>query len=163
MADVPDIVVRIPVELTRSMIIRAGVIADEARALELATEVHEVVAACAALYAASEFRVIEDLDEVFLPECDKRPKRKPNALETADFTLAVWRQTLVNSSGQNDDTPDAAEAEWISELLAGLCDHDLYLRWIRLGDVITECSAMSSPAAPSRPCSGMEPPSTDGR
>jgi hypothetical protein len=131
MAD--NIVVTIPVELTRAMIISAGVITDEARALELATELHDVVAEVMKLYRARKRRLVEYSD----PECEPtepvvlEEARYPNALEIADFTLAVWRQAL-GRPGQ-----DEAEAEWISVELAALVDDDLYLRWLMLGDVIT--------------------------
>ena len=44
-----NITVTISVELTQSMIIRHGAVADEKRAFELAQELHAVVAACRAL------------------------------------------------------------------------------------------------------------------
>jgi hypothetical protein len=115
MAD--PIVVSIPTELTAAMIIRAGVIKSEARAENLAHELHEIVAGFRELYLA------------------ERSELSP--LEIADFTLAVWRQALVNSRG-DDDTADAHEAGWISETLAALDDGgDLYLRWLTIGDVVT--------------------------
>jgi hypothetical protein len=107
-----DITVTIPVELTQAMIIRSGVIKDEARALELAIELHDVVAACVKLFLA---------------------KSKPSPLELADFALAVWRQALVSQDG----TSDGEEGAWTSEILGSICDDDLYLRWIMLGDVVT--------------------------
>jgi hypothetical protein len=118
-----DIVVRIPPELTAAMIIRAGVITNETRALELATELHEVVSQCVALWISSE--------------------RKPGPLEIADFSLAVWRQAIRNGRGDAPDGPDQAEAAWISETLAELCDNDSFLRWLMLGDVITGRDAAS--------------------
>jgi hypothetical protein len=134
------ITVTIPVELTRSMIIRAGVIGDEARALELAIELHEVVARCVELYRADKTRLVEFPNEDFNAEpVELEPLREHNALEIADFTLAVWRQALVSPCEEND-SPDAHEAAWISELLAGLCcdkDDDLYLRWLMIGDAVT--------------------------
>jgi hypothetical protein len=88
-----DITVTIPVELTQSMIIRAGVITDEARALELAVELHD--AECVKLFRAEKTRLVEHLDDgesgetVVLEDL-----REHNALEIADFTLAVWRSAL---------------------------------------------------------------------
>jgi hypothetical protein len=55
-------------------------------------------------------------------------------LEVADFSLAIWRSALVNSQG---DTRDGDEAAWASETLAAICDEDLFLRWILVGDVVT--------------------------
>jgi hypothetical protein len=108
--------VSIPVELTAAMVIRAGVIKDEARARDLAVELHDVVAKCVELYWA---------------------QRAPNALEIADFTLAVWQWALVSNSSPSD----GSQAGWISETLAALTlnvdDDDLYLRWLMIGDVVT--------------------------
>jgi hypothetical protein len=140
----PDILVSIPVELTQSMIIRAGVIDDEARALELATELHEVVAEVTKLYRVYKSRIVKFRDDDELAKLDPshapddelvvlEEARVPNALEVADFVLAVWRQALGKCS--TDD--DVDEGEWISVLLAALCDEDLYLRWSTLCEVIT--------------------------
>jgi hypothetical protein len=115
-----DIVVRIPVELTAAMIIRAGVIKNEARARELAIELHEIVAEAVKLYRAEKIRLVD------LP-CDPEgeptvlEERRPhNALEVADFTLACWRQALVSTGAMDEDSPDAAEGAWISETLAAI-------------------------------------------
>jgi hypothetical protein len=113
-----DIIISIPVELTCATILRGGVVEDSSRALELAEQLHEVVAACAERYIA---------------------ERKPDALELADFLLAVWRQSLVWA--QQRDTPDGEEAMWISELLESLFHDDdaneVYLRWLQVGDLVT--------------------------
>jgi hypothetical protein len=130
-----DISVTIPIELTQAMVIRGGVIRNEARALEFANELHEIVAELVKPYRASKTRLVKlddndpDAEPTVLEEL-----REPNALELADFTLAVWRQALVDG---RSDTPDSEEAAWISVKLTAICDDDLYWRWIRLGDVIT--------------------------
>jgi hypothetical protein len=113
-----DIQISIPVELTAAMIIRAGAIINETRALELATELHEIVAECVRLFRAD------------------KDGHTPDALQIADFTLACWRQALVSNAGQ-DDTSDCHEAEWISVELAEICDDDLFLRWMMIGDIVT--------------------------
>jgi hypothetical protein len=130
-----DITVTIPAELTQAMVIRRGVIKDERRALELALELHEVIAACVKLYRADKRRLVKlpDDDDPNEEPTVLEDLREPNALEVADFTLAVWRQALV--SGRSD-AADGEEAAWISETLATLCDEDLYLRWIKLADVV---------------------------
>ena len=52
-----DIDVKIPIELTAAMIVRAGVIKDEARAGELAVELHDIVARCVELFRADKRRL----------------------------------------------------------------------------------------------------------
>jgi hypothetical protein len=133
-----DIIVRIPPELTAAMIIRAGVIADEARALELATELHEIVPKLLALWLAEKRRLVELPDDPDEEPTVLEQARKPNALEIADFTLAVWRQAVRNSKDDGPDSPDRAEAGWISEELACLGADDLYLRWLMIGDIVTD-------------------------
>jgi hypothetical protein len=127
-----DITVTIPVELTQAMIMRGGVVEDEARAHELAIELHEVVAELVKLYRAEKTRVVEIPEGEDDPAkfVELEPSRTPNALEIADFTLAVWQQALPS-----DDEQD----EWISVKLAALCDkdEDLFLRWTTIGDVVT--------------------------
>jgi hypothetical protein len=124
----------IPVELTAAMVMRAGVITNEKRARELAEELHEIVAACVELFRADKRRFVRLPDDPEQEPTVLEDLRGPNALEIADFTLAAWRQALVLGDG---NTPDGAEAEWISVLLAGLCDEDLYLRWLMIGDIVT--------------------------
>jgi hypothetical protein len=115
------IVVSIPIALIVATILRRGVITDDARAEELARELHDIVAAFRERFFAETYGL--------------------SPLSVADLTLAVWRQALV--SGQ-DDTPDGDEAEWISENLAGFGDHDLFLRWLMIGDVVTGSGAAAT-------------------
>ena len=58
-----DIEIKIPVELTAAMIIRAGVITDEARAKELAVELHDIVAESVKLYRADRRRTVKLPDD----------------------------------------------------------------------------------------------------
>jgi hypothetical protein len=97
------------------MVIRGGVITSEARAEELARELHEIVAACVKLYRAN---------------------HSPDALQLADFTLACWRQALVSTTGQTD-TSDCHEAMWVTDELVGISHDDLYLRWLMIHDLVT--------------------------
>jgi hypothetical protein len=148
-----DIEVRIPVELTAAMVIRAGVITDEARVLELAHELHAIIAKFVELRRAEKRRLAEhpkgpdgednpDAEPVVPEEA-----RGPDALEIADFTLAAWRQALASTVGLTDDAPDCHEAGWISEELATITPledaDDLFLRWIMIGDAVTgsKCAA----------------------
>jgi hypothetical protein len=138
-----DISITIPVELTQSMIIRAGRIADEKRALALAHELHDVVLKCVQLFRARKRRLVEhpkgpdgeddpDAEPIELEEA-----REPNPLELADFTLACWRQALVGGEVSSDD----GEGRWIAEELASLLpvgDPDqLFVRWEIVCDLVT--------------------------
>jgi hypothetical protein len=142
-----DIKVSIPAELTAAMIIRAGVIKDEARALEIAHELHAVVAQCVKLRLAEKRSLVELPSDEELerdPEAEPvelEPARGPNALEIADFTLACWKQAMVGyqiTTGRQV-TPDGEEGAWISEELAALTlGHDpLYRRWCAVCNAIT--------------------------
>jgi hypothetical protein len=143
-----DIEVKIPVELTQSMIIRCGLITDETRARALAEELHEVVLAFTKLRLADKRRLVElPSDEDLEQDPDAEPVeleslRGPNALEIADFVLATWRQAMIGG----DVNPDGEEGAWISEELAALTlgDDRLWPRWCR--------SATRSPAPILRPC-----------
>jgi hypothetical protein len=139
-----DITVTIPVELTAAMIIRAGKIGDEARALVIAKELHEIVARCVELFRAERPDIVERADDDPGKFVTVEKAHERTALEIADFTLACWRQALVSTANQGDDTPDAHEAAWISVYLAGLLDDDLFLRWIMLADVVTgsDCASI---------------------
>jgi hypothetical protein len=123
-----EIVVRIPVELTQAMILRGGVIKDEARALELAVELHETVAEVMNLHRADRPRLVEfpngdyNAEPVVLEE-----RHEPTALEIAEFTLESWRRALPFNEEEED-------GGWISVELAGLCGDDLYRRWLTIGD-----------------------------
>jgi hypothetical protein len=135
-----NIEISIPLELTAAMVIRAGIIKNEARALELATELHEIVARCVELFRVDKRRLVElpDDDDPDGEPVELESLREPNALEVADFTLAVWRQALTSNC--DDDSSDAHEAEWISDRLAGLNGDgadDLYFRWLMIGDIVT--------------------------
>jgi hypothetical protein len=114
-----DIVVKIPIELTQRMITWMGVIKDEARALELAIELREIVHECV------ERRIAE------------YKSLSPITHDIAGFTLAVWRQALVSSQATREfflDTPDSQDAAWIS---VEICDYgDLFDRWVRVGDLV---------------------------
>jgi hypothetical protein len=119
-----NIEISIPVELTAAMVIRAGIITSEAHAAELAAELHDLIPEIVAAWAAHQGRF----------------GHPPTPLEIADFQLACWRQALVNASGLDGDSPDSAEAEWISVEIAALTADDggdLFLRWLVLGDIVT--------------------------
>jgi hypothetical protein len=126
--------ITISVELTQLRIIRAGVITDEARALELARELHEIIAQCVELYRAEKIRPVKFLDDD--PDAEPvelEPLRPTNALEIADFTLALWRCALTSDDGD--------EACWANETLSGITplndDKELYLRWMMISDIVT--------------------------
>jgi hypothetical protein len=90
---------------------------------------HDIVAKAAAHYGA-ERRTYQGSDGTVLET------RKPNALEMADFTLTAWRQALV-VAGPDPDTRDYEEGAWISGVLAGPGDDDLFVRWLKICDVAT--------------------------
>jgi hypothetical protein len=141
------ITVTIPVELTAAMIIRGGVVTDEALALSLAEELHDVVAKYVKLRLADKRRLVEypkgrdGEDDPEAGPIELEPSRGPNALEIADFTLAAWRQAMTGfqvTTGRQV-SPDGEEGRWISEELAALSlgDDSLWLRWCSVCDSVT--------------------------
>jgi hypothetical protein len=109
------IVLEIPLELTAAMVVQAGVVKDETRPRDLASELHEIVAGFRRLFAAD-------------------PHVSAGELILADLVLATWRQALVVAQS---DTPDSDEAEWISVHLAFMGDDNLYLRWLAVCVAVT--------------------------
>jgi hypothetical protein len=140
----PDLVITIPIELTQSLIIRrsAVVFGEEnalgaIEALKLAIELHQVI---------GEFVKLRLADQRRLTECSGYPDeapfplgemRGPNALEVADFTLTAWLNILGGQVSPRDD-------EWIADELVGLVPHDLYLRWLEIGDAVTGTNSAAS-------------------
>jgi hypothetical protein len=108
------------------------VIKDKNRAFELANELHDVVNRCVAAYAQIEEGEVK-ITGGKLERLSAR--RKPDAVELADFALACWRQAIV--SAPHADSLDAEEGHWISQKLAAIVDEDLFLRWTMLLDAIT--------------------------
>jgi hypothetical protein len=152
--------ISIPIELTAAMVIRAEVIKDEARAKELAIELHEIVAKATELYSARVTKLVatpEDHDDnkpLILADKSQidelvvlEEEHRTTPLELADFQLACWRTALVSTDGLPEDASDCEEAKWISEVLAGLVeagDDSLYWRWRELGDIITGSDLVAS-------------------
>jgi hypothetical protein len=115
-----DITISISTELTRLMILRCCSIKDRTRALELAIELHDIIAKCVELF---------------------RAKRKPGAVAIADFALAVWQQTL-----ERFDLPKIigdGETVRISDELRAICDDALFQRWLMVSDTIAGLDAVS--------------------
>jgi hypothetical protein len=108
-----DMELKFPLALTAARIIRAGVIEDEAVALKLAHELHDIVATYRALYAAR-------------PECERD---YPCAdIEEADVIDTIVRTTLGN--GPND------HGGWVYERFLGVDGEDLYVRYMKLADKV---------------------------
>jgi hypothetical protein len=110
------------------------------KARELAIELHDIVAECVKLYRADKRRLVEYPDD----DPEREPivleaLREPNALELADFRLAVWRQALRDGAGDDPNGLDYSEGAWISEVLVGLCDEDLFMRRLTVCDFIQPC------------------------
>jgi hypothetical protein len=142
-----NINVSIPVELTQSMIVRRGVVESEALALELAHELHDVIARATKLFLAETITVVRrpvgpDGKEVL----DDEPvmidgPRAPTELEVADFVLALWRVAVDNGADGNPSA-DTCDAAWVSEKLAALSLNDdpdemVFENWYRIGSVVT--------------------------
>jgi hypothetical protein len=146
-----DINICIPVELTAAMILRAGVVKDEARALALANELHDVVNKFTKLRLAEKRSVVEHPEDAVgdAEPVEIEPPRGPNAREIAGFTLAAWRNAMTGGPTE----PDEGEAQWISEELAALSigDDNLYLRWLNVCD-----NATGSDLATLGPVGGMQ-------
>jgi hypothetical protein len=116
------------------------VITSERRAAELAREqLHEITPKLLALRLAEKRCLVELPDDPDEAPNVLEEDHKPDALEIADFTLAVWRQALVWN--KHLDNLDAAEAEWVSVELASLASDPegdkLYLRWLKVSDAVT--------------------------
>jgi hypothetical protein len=144
-----NINVSIPVELTQSMIIRRGVVADEARALELAVESHDIIAKATEIYRA---KIITVVDHPVGPDGKEIPDAEPivvegprpmDADEIADFQLAAWRVAVGGGAEGNPENADGwhDDGRWVSMEFASLAPVDdpeeIMLRWTVITDVIT--------------------------
>jgi hypothetical protein len=137
----PDITLTIPVELTRSLIIRRSAAVygedgafDDLEAMKLAIRLHNVVAEYAKIRLAEKRQLVEhDENDPDEPPFPLEEPRGPNALEIADFTMTLYLNTIGGELSPRD-------GEWISVELVGLGgkdNDDLYLEWLRLCDAIT--------------------------
>jgi hypothetical protein len=106
-----QITISIPVELSAACVIRAGHVKDEAVALQIARELHDVVAAYVRMFRNEPPHALVRLpDDPEGEPIEVEPARKHNALEIADFALALWRHTFISHS--LPDSPDYNEGCW---------------------------------------------------
>jgi hypothetical protein len=90
------------------------------------------------LFRAQERRLVEHPEDLDGEITVLKEARLPNALEIADFQLATWLVALGGSTGlDNPSDTHIGEAGWIATELAGLCDDDLFDRWMMIGDIVT--------------------------
>jgi ATPase subunit of ABC transporter with duplicated ATPase domains len=89
------------------------------------------------IYCAEERRLVKLPDDPMGAPTELEPLRLPNALERADFALALWRSTTID--GAEENSSDARDGEWVSDVLAGLDGRNgnLLERWFKLTDDIT--------------------------
>jgi hypothetical protein len=140
-----DITITIPLALTASQIIRGSPAAiSESGALELARELHDLIAEVQARYVRHPILERMPSDD----ECDFEPvARMPSddecAFMLADLVDAVRRGLLgFESTNQN---AAVAESDWLEELLTST-DDALDARYLRLCDRIQARDPWQEPA-----------------